>query len=191
MNFLPERLVMVDCEMTGVVASRDALLQVGMLKLLLNKDLMCYEQVDDDLLAYLHHDGEPTNDFQRKFLLPVYEQCKISTLKPNDLKTQIHNWLGDWKGEATPVGDCVPTDIAFLLANDCIDPCDYDDAGNSVKGTFHYEFFDLNAVKAIARSKVGDKFEIPGIDKDGVHDAIVDCNNQLLELNSFIEILLG
>jgi len=54
MNFLPERLVMVDCEMTGVVASRDALLQVGMLKLLLNKDLMCYEQVDDDLLAYLH-----------------------------------------------------------------------------------------------------------------------------------------
>lgn len=189
--FLPEKLVMVDCEMDGVVSTRDNLLQVGAIKLSLNKAEKRYEQEGDAFLAYLHSDSKPTKGFHRKFLLDVFKKCNESDLKPEQFKEDFHGWLGDWKGEATPVGDCVPTDIAFLLAKGCIDPCDYDDDDKPVKGTFHYEFFDLNSVKAIARQKAGEKFKIDGENTEGIHDALVDCENQTLELNQYLKILLA
>lgn len=187
-SFMPEKLVMVDCEMTGVVAGRDDLLQAAFIKLRYDGEKYC--KVGEPLVLYMSHSGRPNGEFQNKYLTDVFDKCNASNLKSDEFKSQLHSWLGDYKGEATPVGDCVPTDIAFLLAGGCIDPCDYDGEGKAVKGTFHYEFFDLNAVKAIARTKAGQKFEIDGINKEGIHDALVDCENQLLELNEFLRKLL-
>jgi len=48
----------------------------------------------------------------------------------------------------------------------------------------------MNALKLVARHKAGYKF-----DKDlqvlpGAHDALVDCKNQLVEMNAIIQELL-
>lgn len=187
-QFLPENLVMLDCEMTGVVPERDALLQVAMLKLKWagNK----YAAYDEPLVAYLHYEGQPETEFHKKYLSHIFKKCNASDLTPEKLKAQIHQWLGDLKGTVTPVGDCVPTDVSFLYAKGCADRPDISKDGKQIPGTFYYEFFDMNAAKALARQKVGEKFKVPGMDEENIHDALVDCKNQLLELNKFIEVLL-
>jgi len=182
-SFLPERLVMVDCEMEGVVPKRDALLQIASLKLQLEGNQ--YREVGEPLVIYLAHKGKPYNDFHWKYLKKIFYKCNKSKITPGIAKEKLHEWLGDWKGQVSPVGDCVPTDIAFLLEKGCADPSDI---GNP--GTFHYEFFEMNALKLVARHLVGSKFETPGVDKKGVHDALVDCRNQLCELNECLKIIL-
>ena len=190
-SFLPARLIELDCEMTGVVPTRDKLLQVAMLKLEL--DGHQYREVGEPLVLYLQHDGQPQNDFHRKYLSHIFEKCNQSTLQAPEAKQQIHQWLGDWKGTVTPTGDCVMTDLNFLTSAGCIDTGDIGDQGQ-IPGTFHFESFDANPIKALARHKAGrkeDKKELAGFDEEGIHDALVDCHNQLKELNHYLGILLG
>ena len=183
---LPEQLVMIDCEMTGVLPNKDKLLQVAALKLERVKNQ--YRQVGEPFLKFLAYDGRPENEFQKQYLTHVFDECNKSDLTPARLKTELHGWLGSYLNKATPVGDCVPTDIAFLAANDCIDLSHFKN-DQPVPGTFHYEYFDMNAPKEIARVKMGGKFETPNLDEN-IHDALVDCENQLKELNHILEILL-
>jgi len=187
-QFLPTDLVMLDCEMTGVVPKRDQLLQVAALKLRL--DDRRYRVVGEPLNEFLAYRGQPSNDFHRKYLVHVFQRCNASNLTPQQLKVKLHAWLGPLRGKVQPVGDCVPTDVAFLLEKGCADGNDIGDSG-PIPGTFSYEFFDLNAVKAIARAKAGSKFDKQLPLDPGVHDALVDCQNQLLELNAFLDRLLA
>jgi oligoribonuclease (3'-5' exoribonuclease) len=185
--FLPEHLVMVDCEMVGVRPDRDALLQVAMLKL-----QRCgneYKVLKDPLNAFLAYPGQPHNDFHKQFLTHVFKKCNQSKLTPAELREQVHAWLGPLKGTATPVGDCVSTDIDFLLHNKVIDRSDIVN-GKPVPGTFHYESFDLNPVKLITRHRLGHKAKPEGA-YPREHDALADCVNQTLELNFFLKHLLG
>lgn len=186
-SFLPEYLIMTDCEMVGVCPGRDALLQVAMLKLkLVGKE---YKVVGKPLVAYLNHQGQPERDFHKKFLVHVFKRCNRSDLTPAKLKEIIHTWLGDLKGKVMPTGDCISTDIDFLLTNQCIDRSDIAANGNPIPGTFHYESFDLNPIKIIARHKAGEKVkpEVYPVE----HDALADCVNQTIELNHWIKLLLG
>lgn len=183
-SFLPDRLVMLDCEMTGVLPKRDHLLQIAALKL--EREGICYKQVEESFVLYLAYAGRPSNEFHRKYLTHIFDQCNKSTISPPEAKKLLHDWLGDWRGHVTPTGDCVPTDIAFLLEKGCADPSDID-----VPGTFHFEFFEMNPLKLVARHLLRSKFETPGLNKEGIHDALVDCGNQLLELNHILAILLG
>jgi oligoribonuclease (3'-5' exoribonuclease) len=187
MGFLPEDLIMVDCEMCGVKPERDALLQVAMLKLRL-KDGQ-YLVSPNYLNAFLHYPGQPETEFHREFLTHIFEACNKSTLTPSQLQEQIHNWLGPLKGKAIPVGDCVSTDLDFLIRNNCIVRSDIDKEGTPIPGTFHYESFDLNPVKCIVREKLGKKIK-PEKEIEGKHDALVDVFNQTLELNLFLKHLL-
>lgn len=185
---LPTDLVMVDCEMTGVIPERDNLLQIACLKLKLKDNQ--YEIQGEPLVKYLKYDGQPSNDFHKKFLTHIFKECNKSKLEPKDFKKELEDWLGDLKGKAQPTGDCVPTDMAFLFAKGCAERGDVGDAGQ-VPGTFHYEYFEMNPIKQLARVKAGTKdIEIEGYNHEGIHDALVDCQNQLLELNKFIGILL-
>lgn len=183
---LPKDLIMIDCEMSGVVPERDSLLQVAMLHLKLEGKQ--YQVTGDPLVQYYPYDGEPENGFQKKYLSEIIKKCNESTLTDEEARSQIEGFLGNLKGKVTPVGDCVPTDMAFLYARGVIDRPDIKD-DKQVPGTFHFEFFDLNSVKAIARQKAGKKFKVPGLD-DGIHDALVDCQNQTKELNEYLKILL-
>ena len=184
--FLPPKLIMIDCEMTGVVPERDHLLQVAMLKLELKNNQ--YVEIGEPLVEYLGYPGKPMNEFQKQYLMQIIDKCNQSRLKPCDLKNKISKWLGSDAGKVMPCGDCIPTDIAFLYSKGCIERPDICDKG-SIPGTFHYEFFDLNAIKAIARQKTGAKEKLE-LDEN-IHDALVDCRNQTKELNHFLAILLA
>jgi len=187
-NFLPEDLVMIDCEMTGVVPERDHLLQVAMLKLKLKNNQ--YEIQGEPLVQYFPYDGQPENDFQREYLTDIFKKCNESILTDEEAKLQIESFLGPLKGKAIPTGDCVPTDMAFLYKRGLLDVPDIKD-DEELPGTFHFEFFELNPLKAVARQKMAYKFDVAGVDKEGIHDALVDCENQTKELNMYLDVLLG
>jgi len=55
----------------------------------------------------------------------------------------------------------------------------------------NYEYWDMNSIKLVARHKMGYKFDkdLPVI--PGAHDALVDCRNQLVEMNEIIRVLLA
>lgn len=185
-TFLPKDMIMLDCEMTGVVPERDSLLQLAMLHLTLEGKQ--YNVVGEPLVLYFPYDGEPENEFQKKYLSDIFKQCNESTLTDEQAKEEIENFLGPLKGKVIPVGDCVPVDMMFLYARGILDRPDIIN-DKQTPGTFHYEFFDLNAPKALARAKMGKKFKVKGLD-DGIHDALVDCQNQTKELNEYLKILL-
>jgi oligoribonuclease (3'-5' exoribonuclease) len=186
-TFLPDKMVMVDLEMTGVVPGRDKILQIAMLKLELQN--LQYVEVAKPLVIYMKYDGKPENDFQKKFLAHIIEKCNQSDVVPEMAAKQIAEWMGDWTGKCIPVGDCVITDLNFLYADNLIK---HNDIVNDeqVPGTFHYEIFDLNGVKCIARQKAGSKFDKELPLDENIHDALPDCRNQTLELNAFIKKLL-
>ena len=75
-SFLPDRLVMVDCEMTGVDETKHKLLQAAFVKLGLNGNQ--YQEVDEPLVIYFQHDGQPENEFHEKYLKPVFSKAILS-----------------------------------------------------------------------------------------------------------------
>jgi oligoribonuclease (3'-5' exoribonuclease) len=186
---LPKELVMIDCEMTGVNPDVHDLLQVAALKLKLDDGQ--YTTTGEPFMFYLHSDETPQNDFQKRYLAPVYEKCNKSTKTSEDLKSELHDWLGELKGKVMPVGDCVPTDITFLYTSKGGDRPDIKDDGQPIEGTFHYEFFEMNPLKMLAEEITGAKLKVDGLDDDNIHDALVDCKNQLIELNYCLKVLRG
>jgi len=185
--FLPDKMVMVDLEMTGVQPKRDKILQIAMIKLELQN--LQYIEVEKPLVIYMKNDGKPSNAFHKKFLSHIFEKCNQSDVTNEMAAKQIEDWMGDWAGKCIPVGDCVITDLNFLSENGLIKPNDIVDE-KPVPGTFHYEIFDLNGVKCIARQKAGSKFDKDLPLDENIHDALPDCRNQTLELNAFITKLL-
>jgi oligoribonuclease (3'-5' exoribonuclease) len=185
---LPQDLVMIDCEMTGVNPDKHDLLQVAALKLKLDDGQ--YTTTGEPFMLYLHSDETPQNDFHKKYLTPVYEECNKSDKTPEDLKAEFHTWLGDLKGKVMPVGDCVPTDVNFLYTSKGGDRPDIGDDG-PIEGTFHYEYFEMHPLKLVAEEISGGKLKVEGLDEENVHDALVDCRNQLLDLNHCLKVLRG
>lgn len=189
--FLPKSLVMVDLEMTGVIPERDDVLQVAMLKLeLQHMDPRDYGYLvkGEPLELFIHSDKKPSNDFHREFLVDIFDKANNSDLSAEEAKTNIHDWLGDLKGLATPCGDAVHNDLMFLYAKGLIDRGDIVN-NKSVPGSFHYEVFDLNGLKCLSRQANNGREELEL--EDGIHNAMVDCRNQLKELNWYLKILLN
>lgn len=187
-SFLPERLVMLDCEMTGVDESKYKLLQAAFVKLELDGEQ--FKEVGEPLVLYFKHEGQPENNFHKKFLSHIFKECNQSELTGPEGQEKLHAWLGDWLGEVMPTGDCVPTDIAFLKQNGVVKRNDIVD-DEQVPGTFHYEYWEMNPLKDISRHIKGEKYAVADLDEEGIHDGLVDCRNQTKELNAALAILLG
>jgi len=187
-TFMPDRLVMIDCEMTGLDPKADDLIQIAAIKLELQGDQ--YIETGPDLNFFIHTDKQPASEFARKYMSDVYKQANESTVDYVQAKAILDSWLGDWKGEVSPCGDCVPTDVLFMYMKGVIGLSRYE-GDTPVKGTFHYEYFDMNAIKALARQKKGYKFDKELERLPGDHDALVDCRNQLVEMNAIIKVLLS
>jgi oligoribonuclease (3'-5' exoribonuclease) len=187
-TFLPQRLVMVDCEMTGLNMAKDDIIQLAALKLMLKNGQ--YVQVGQEFNQFVHTDKEPESQFARQYMVEIYRKAQQSKLNYQDLGSLFKVWLGDWLGKVSPAGDCVPTDIMFLV-NKGVITTSYYEGDEPVEGTFFYEFFDMNALKAAARTKVGSKFDKQLKRLPGDHDALIDCKNQTMELNAFLKVLIG
>jgi oligoribonuclease (3'-5' exoribonuclease) len=185
-SFLPDRLVMVDLEMTGVVPERDEIIQIAMVKLKLEG--IQYVEDGEPFEVFPHTTAQPSNGFHEKFLKEIFKKANESTTEIADCGPLIEDWLGDWKGKVMPTGDCVPQDMMFLYANGILTRGDIVDE-KPVSGTFHYEFFEIEPLKATSRQKTGKK-EALDLDK-GIHNAMVDCRNQTKELNHYLSVLLS
>lgn len=187
LKFLPDRLVMIDCEMTGLHYERDDVIQIAALKLILEGSE--YQVVEGPLNIFLHTDLHPTSAFAKEHMVDVYRKANASQNSYEDARVMLDAWLGDWRGKVSPTGDCVPTDIMFLRWKNVIETSHFD-GDTPIDGTFHYEFWDMNAIKSLARAKMGYKFDKDLPADPGAHDALVDCYNQLRELNAGISVLL-
>jgi oligoribonuclease len=192
--FMPERLIMLDCEMTGLDPKKDDVIQIAALKL---EYVSGRYQVPADMNSedaefniFLHTDLAPISEFARKYMVDVYRKANESRIDYKMARALLDEWLGPWRGKVSPCGDCVPTDILFLYMKDVIDLSHYD-GDTPVDGSMHYEYFDMNAIKAVARQKVGRKFDRDVERLAGDHDALIDCRNQLTEMNAIIEVLLS
>ena len=90
MSYYPKKLVMIDCEMTGVQPKNHKLLQVAALKLKLNEEAKQYEVVGDDpFVQYMSCDEVPRNDFQKKYLSHVFEACNKTTEHKKEMKSNL------------------------------------------------------------------------------------------------------
>jgi oligoribonuclease (3'-5' exoribonuclease) len=186
--FMPSRLVMIDCEMTGLDPKVDDVIQIAALRLLWEGDE--YQVVEEPFNIFLHTDKQPQSEFARTHLTEIYKAANESPNSTDDAHGMLKTWLGDWYGKVSPCGDCVPTDILFLYMKNIISLSHFD-GDTPVDGTFHYEFADMHFIKACARQKMGRKFDRDVPRLAGDHDALVDCKNQLNEMNAIIKVLLS
>lgn len=186
-QYLPSKLLMLDLEMSGLNPKKDDILQVAALKLELRNNQ--YVETDSFDMV-LKNPIVPANDFQKKFQAPLFKRCNASPYTYEDLKDQFIKFLGSDAGKLSPCGDCVPTDVLFLYAKDIITLSHYE-GDTPVDGTFHYEYFDMNAIKLVMRHKMGFKADKELKLLEGIHDGLVDCRNQLIEMNFIISKLLS
>ncbi len=182
-SFLPEKLVMIDLEMTGVVPERDDIIQIAATKLVLQE--LQYVEEGEPFEIFPHTNLEPSNPFHLKFLVDIFKKANESEFDIVDARNLFADWLGNWKG-TIPTGDCIQQDMMFLYANGVIDRGDIVDE-KPVSGTLHYECFDINPLKCIARQKLGKKEKLDLA--SGIHNAMVDCRNQTIELNYYLSVL--
>jgi oligoribonuclease (3'-5' exoribonuclease) len=182
---------MLDCEMSGLRPETDDLLQIAMLDLRLNNTGFQYVEVNY-LNVYPYSAKKPVSSFDAEFLSEIYEEANRSEETADSLRMGIRTFVGQTEiGKVQPCGDCVPTDVSFLKAKGLIDSGYYTVDNVAVPGTFSYEFFEMNSIKTMARHRTGYKFDKQLPLAKGVHDALVDCRNQLIELNAIIKVLLS
>ena len=185
-EFLPKKLLMLDCEMTGLDPRADDVIQLACIKLtLVNGQYVPSEEFNE----FVHTDKQPETEFAKTHMMEVYEQANASTMDYAGLRSKLETFLGDDVGLLSPCGDCVPTDVMFLYMKDVISLSKFN-GDTPVAGTLHYEYFDANSIKLVARHKEGYKFdkELPLL--PGAHDALIDCKNQTMELNAILKVLL-
>lgn len=123
----------------------------------------------------------------------VYKECNNSNTTLQDCSKQVETFLGEWKGKVMAVGDCVITDLRFLFEHNVIKDNDIIN-DKQIPGTFHYEVADLNLLKMVVNQKMGRKMNkrmLDGYDHEGIHDALVDCFNQTIELNYMLNVIFN
>ncbi len=176
---------MIDCEMSGLRVGVDELLQVSAVILRLDGIIYTEERHFD---TYLHTKNRPVTDFDSKYLSDIYHKCNGSPDTPASVYKAFKEFIGT-DTKLVPCGDCVITDLEFLYNYGILDR-NYYEGDTSVEGTLDYEIFDLNALKCLSRTKKGFKSDKSLVLDSGIHNALVDCRNQTLELNHYLEVLL-
>lgn len=185
---LHKRIVMTDLEMTGVNCFRDEILQIAMVKCVLDIKTLQYRPYGDTFNIHLHSDLRPTKTFHHEHLTEAYALSNESTIGLLDARRMVRAFLEQdgWLG--LPIsGDCVTTDLMFLVQNKIVDLGDYDEKDNQIEGTFDYRILDINPISRQMRSLGCRPFHEVQTAKLRPHDALNDCFNQIEELNYYLK----
>jgi len=177
---LPERIIMLDGEFSGLNPKTDDLLQFAMLKAVFDKESFQYLVSRNTLNVFIHSDAQPTKNFHREHLAECFKQANASQIDHVQAKKLVDEYVGDWWGTAWPCGDCVTTDLAFAFEKGLFVNNTYDDNDVEQKGTLDYRIFEMKPLKVLAQTFGWEK------PKDVLreHDARNDCFNQMSELNN-------
>ena len=170
-----DRIVWVDCEMTGLDLGSDALVEVA--AVVTDSELNVLGDGVDVVIAPPAHALEQMGDFVREMhtssgLLPALEHG--TTLA--DAQAQVLDYVRTWvpePGKAPLAGNSVGTDKAFL-----------DRDMPELVGHLHYRIVDVSSVKELARRWYPRVyFAAPA--KNGGHRALADILESIDELRYY------
>jgi oligoribonuclease (3'-5' exoribonuclease) len=176
---LPDRIIMIDGEFSGLNPKKDDLLQFAMLKAVFDKESFQYLVSRNTLNIFIHSGAQPTKTFHREHLAECFKQANASKTDLVQAKKLVDEYVGDWWGTAWPCGDCVTTDLAFAYEKGLFVNNTYDENDVEQKGTLDYRIFEMKPLKVLAQTFGWEKPQ----DVLREHDALNDCFNQMVELN--------
>ncbi|MBM9467178.1 oligoribonuclease [Nakamurella leprariae] len=138
-----DKLVWVDCEMTGLDLRKDALIEIAALVTdgelnLIGEGIDLVIHADDDVLA-----GMPEVVEQMHARSGLTEEVRASTLTLADAQQQVLDWLRQYVPEprtAPLAGNSIATDRGFL-ARDMPE----------LDAHLHYRMIDVSSIKELAR----------------------------------------
>jgi oligoribonuclease len=171
-----DRLVWIDCEMTGLDLSRDALVEVAVVVTdcelqLLDDGMDLVIAVSDDALA-----GMPDVVREMHTTSGLLEELRSATLPMADAEEQLLDYVRRFVPDAGKVplcGNSVATDRAFL-ARDM----------PKLEGHLHYRMIDVSSIKELAR-RWYPRVYYNAPTKQGGHRALADIKESIDELRYY------
>jgi len=171
-----DRLVWIDCEMTGLDLSRDALVEVAVI--VTDADL---KPLDDgiDLVttapeAVLSSMVDVVREMHTKSGL--LDEIRAATLTTSEAEEKLLDYVRQWvpdAGKAPLCGNSVATDRSFL-ARDM----------PALESHLHYRMIDVSTIKELAR-RWYPKIYWASPEKTGGHRALADIRESIAELEYY------
>jgi len=168
-----DRLVWIDCEMTGLELGSDALIEVACLVTdgeltVLGEGVDVVIHAEDAVLAGM---VDVVTQMHRSSGLT--ESVRASTVTLREAEEQVLRYVREWvpeRGKAPLCGNSIGTDRGFL-ARDMPE----------LDGWLHYRMVDVSSVKELAR-RWYPKAYFASPKKDGGHRALADIRESVREL---------
>ncbi|MBF0973088.1 MAG: oligoribonuclease [Actinomyces sp.] len=179
MSDLKEPLVWIDCEMTGLDVTRDALIEVAVV--ITDADLNIVDPGIDVLITPPAEALEGMNDFVRQMHTSsglLDELPSGSTME--DAQQQVLDYIRRFvptPKKALLAGNSVGTDKMFLEANMPM-----------VIDHLHYRLVDVSSIKELAKRWYRKAFEEAPV-KHGGHRALADILESIQELEYYRRVL--
>ena len=84
----------------------------------------------------------------------------------------------------------------FLFENNILERSYYEKNGKEIEGTLHYDYFEISSLFSILEMVYGlspdqRRAFTRKNNEPGSHDALVDCHNQLREINLCLDYITG
>ncbi len=175
-----DRIVWVDCEMTGLSVTHDALVEVA--AVVTDSELNVLGEGVDVVIAPPPEALEQMNDFVRTMhttsgLLPALADGTTLADAQAQVLEYVRTWVPD-PGKAPLAGNSVGTDKAFL-ERDMPD----------LVGHLHYRIVDVSSIKELAR-RWYPRVYFAAPEKNGGHRALADILESIDELRYYRAALL-
>lgn len=175
-----DRIVWVDCEMTGLDLVQDALVEVA--AVVTDSELNVLGEGVDVIVAPPPEALAQMNDFVRTMhttsgLLPALEHGVTLAEAQQQVLDYVRTWVPD-PGKAPLAGNSVGTDKAFL-----------DRDMPELVGHLHYRIVDVSSIKELAR-RWYPRVYFAAPEKNGGHRALADILESIDELRYYRAALL-
>lgn len=179
MSDLKEPLVWIDCEMTGLDVTRDALIEVAVV--ITDADLNIVDPGIDVLITPPAEALEGMNDFVRQMHTSsgLLDELPSGTTM-EDAQQQVLDYIRRFvptPKKALLAGNSVGTDKMFLEANMPL-----------VIDHLHYRLVDVSSIKELAKRWYRKAFEEAPV-KHGGHRALADILESIQELEYYRRVL--
>ena len=179
MSDLKEPLVWIDCEMTGLDVTRDALIEVAVV--ITDADLNIVDPGIDVLITPPAEALEGMNDFVRQMHTSsgLLDELSSGTTM-EDAQQQVLDYIRRFvptPKKALLAGNSVGTDKVFLEANMPL-----------VIDHLHYRLVDVSSIKELAKRWYRKAFEEAPV-KHGGHRALADILESIQELEYYRRVL--
>jgi oligoribonuclease len=173
-----DRLVWIDCEMTGLDLGSDLLIEVA--ALVTDGELNLLGEGVDVVIGASREDLERMPEVVREMHASsgLTEQVATSTVTMKDAEQQVLAYIKEWvpeAGKAPLCGNSIATDRGFL-ARDMPE----------LDSWLHYRMVDVSSVKELARRWYPRAY-FSSPKKGGGHRALADIKESVMELRYYRE----